>query len=342
VDLMMPHPVRGYTLRPGAAGHHTAGGHRTPIHINASGFRDTPFEDAVRAQIRILSVGDSFTLGLGVDSMEPWPKQLEALLRRDLGPSASVVNAGVPGYSARQMRQMMQEVAPVLHPQVVVFGTYVRTYWRVNQPYVLFGGYLVKTADAPNLVLGRGGILYSPLERWPWLQRLDLWLNLNFELGAHLLALAQRVYDLALPGRSGPAPVSAAAPIDTAEARRRMQPVLEEISEASRVAHEGGMELVVLLINPQEPDGTFLPEEYQYDEVVQQFGLKEKIRVFDPLPVLVQAAHGQPIFRAVDDGHWTRPAHQLVAEALYGYLRREGVIGGSRVALPSSAAGPQR
>jgi hypothetical protein len=218
---------------------------------------------------------------------------------------------------------------------VVVFGTYVRTYWRVNAPYVLVGGYLLKSADAPSVVLGRGGILYSPLGRWPWLEHLDIWLNQNFELGAHLLALTQSAYEGIR--HAGPAVTAAedTATVTPEEAERRLTPVLEEIEQTRRIVRRAGIELVVLLINPQEPTGGFLQSEFAYDDVVERFCQAQAIPVVNPLPALVSAARGQPIFRAVDDGHWTRAAHRLAAESLYAYLRRERLLG-----HPSAAGQP--
>src|SRR5438132_1949211 len=96
-SVMTAHPVRGYALLPGASGQYTAGGHSARIRINERGFRDGPYAEALSSDLRILALGDSFTLGLGVDAMDPWPEQLELLLRRDFGSRASVVNAGVPG-----------------------------------------------------------------------------------------------------------------------------------------------------------------------------------------------------------------------------------------------------
>jgi len=143
-SVMTAHPVRGYALLPGASGQYTAGGHSARIQINERGFRDRPYAEALSSDLRILALGDSFTLGLGVDAMDPWPEQLELLLRRDFGSRASVVNAGVPGYSARQMRHTGEELIPELHPPIAVFAVNVETYWRVEDPYVYHGGQLVR------------------------------------------------------------------------------------------------------------------------------------------------------------------------------------------------------
>src|SRR2546427_10560132 len=110
---MTAHPARRYALLTGASGQYTAGGHSARIRINERGFRGAPYAEALSSDLRILALGDSFTLGLGVDSMDPWPERLELLLRLYFDSRASVVNAGGPGYRARQMRQTGAELMPV-------------------------------------------------------------------------------------------------------------------------------------------------------------------------------------------------------------------------------------
>ena len=328
-SVMTAHPVRGYALLPGASGQYTAGGHSARIRINERGFRGGPYAEALSSDLRILALGDSFTLGLGVESMDPWPEQLELLLRRDFGSRASVVNAGVPGYSARQMRHTGEELIPELHPRIAVFAVNVETYWRVEDPYVYHGGQLVRTSVLTQVTVGRKGLYLSRIGRWIWLQRLDLWLNQHFETGAHFLALAQRLYDLFLNQRQGeraPLQRGRAGRADPKELRDRLQPMLAEIEKMNEVARSREVELVVFLINPQEHDGSFQAEQWAYNQIVGEYCRKRSIRVVDPLPMLAGVANGRPILCSFDDYHWTREAHRLAAGALFDYLTREGML----------------
>lgn len=327
--LMMSQQPIGYALRPGASWHFTAGGHVAPIRINARGFRDGPFDEAVKANVRILGAGDSFTLGLGVDSTDPWPEQLERLLQGQIGPSVRVVNTGVPGYSARQMRQTVEEVAPELRPQLVIFAVTGDNYWRVERPYLLLEGHLVKTDALPMVRLGRDGVYFSPIMRWPWLNHLDIWLNQHFELGAQLLSVTYRLYgwvvDTPAAGSAAPAP----KPIDLAEAERRLAPTLDEMLKADSVTRADGAVLVALLVNTQQLDGSFDRNQFTYNEVFRRFCEAHHIRVVDPLPTLDQTAAGRPIYRSYDDPHWTRAAHRVVAGVLDDYLLAAGLIPGA-------------
>lgn len=330
--VMVAHPSLGYALRPGATGRYTAGGHAARIRINLQGWRDAPLTDAVRADVRLLAVGDSFTFGLGVDSTDPWPEQLERLLGDVPGRRAAVVNAGVPGFSARQMRQVIEALLPGLRPQVVLFGMNSETYWRVEAPYVLRAGQLVRSSALSDLTVGHRGLYYSPIVKWRWLNRLDVWLNQHFEVGAHLLALAHRLYGVVSGTRAAPPAPAAAAPVDTADVARRLEPALAEIGGAAAVARQGGARFVVLLINPQLEDGSFAPVQYAYNLVVGDFCRAAGIEVVDPLPVLVAQGAGRPRYRTVDNYHWTREADRVAAGELYRYLE---------AALPPRAVAPR-
>ena len=105
-----------------------------------------------------------------VERRDTWPQQLEGLLL-DRVESVSVSNAGVPGYSSRQIRQTIERLLPVLHPQLVVVGLYASSYWRTENPYVLFGGTLVSRDELPRLTVlpgattaGAAEIFYSPYD----------------------------------------------------------------------------------------------------------------------------------------------------------------------------------
>jgi lysophospholipase L1-like esterase len=325
--LMVLRGPMGYALAPGATGHHTAGGRKAAIRINAWGFRDGPFDEAVAADLRVLGVGDSFTLGLGVDSTDPWPQRLEQLLRERTGGSVRVVNAGVPGYSARQLRQVVEAVVPKLRPQIVVFGVAGESYWRIERPYVLVRGYLIPTDIVPDLHLGSRGIYSSPISRWVWLRDFDFWMNEQFELGAHLLSASYRLYEWVV--RPPPHPISQPETIEISTAVERLVPTMDEIGITDSLARQAGFTLVVLLRNSQRADGVFEPDQFIYNQVLRRFCEQRGIRVVDPLPQLVEAAAERPIFRTADDYHWTRAAHLLVAQELERYLVGNGLVPGS-------------
>jgi len=88
--------------------------HDFTLNTDAQGFRDT---DATSdAAQRVVVVGDSTAFGVGVDDDDTWPAQLQRMLRED----ATIINAGVPGYSTFQALRMAEKYALEPKPDVLV------------------------------------------------------------------------------------------------------------------------------------------------------------------------------------------------------------------------------
>ncbi|QNN70571.1 GDSL-type esterase/lipase family protein [Thermomonas carbonis] len=73
---------------------------------------------------RVLMLGDSYTLGVGVHEEDTFAVQLQSLLNSPAaarrGESFEVVNCGVSGYATKQERQLFEILGPVLQPDIVV------------------------------------------------------------------------------------------------------------------------------------------------------------------------------------------------------------------------------
>lgn len=80
---------------------------------DGDGFRRMPVPAS--AQQTILFLGDSCTLGIGVDDDATIPATVQERL-----PGRRCINAGVPGYSAYQGREYLESIIEKLKPQFVV------------------------------------------------------------------------------------------------------------------------------------------------------------------------------------------------------------------------------
>lgn len=117
--IYLPHPVRLYTLNPGATKRPPVGvfseyvkewkksGATYDIRINRQGYRGADF--GPKTKTRWLALGDSSTFGWDVAEDEAWPALLEMLLRAR-GADVEVLNLGVPGYSTHQGRLLLPEI----------------------------------------------------------------------------------------------------------------------------------------------------------------------------------------------------------------------------------------
>jgi hypothetical protein len=102
--------------------------------INSQGFR-MPHEVGPKKGLRVLGLGDSVTLGMGVCKTEDvWPNYLERLLRekQTTVDPVEVINSGVQGWNLLQydsgnklvpahFTRFVRESGPALAPEVVVY-----------------------------------------------------------------------------------------------------------------------------------------------------------------------------------------------------------------------------
>src|SRR5262245_36050370 len=265
--LYVADSATGYTLKPGAHHDYVTPELSVAFDISSDGLRDSTAQAARKAPVRILSVGDSFTMGLAVEARDTWSEQLERLLAKRLQAPVAVVNAGVPGYNARQIRQRLARYLPMVAPQVVIYGFTTETFTRMQNPIVWFGGTLVRSDALRGLRVTHNGLLYSPFRR-PWLRSVDFWLNEHFELGAHALSRIRYIRDRAAHTPDGVLP--ALQTLDPATIQADMQPALDEMKMMKRDAEAAGARFLVLLINLQRPDGSFRAQDAIYNATVMR------------------------------------------------------------------------
>jgi len=86
---------------------------------NAIGIRDHEVDLEKKDRFRILALGDSFTYGWGVESVDAWPKVVERLLT-DKGRATEVLNLGCPGTSVDAYAAIAEKAIPLLQPDLVV------------------------------------------------------------------------------------------------------------------------------------------------------------------------------------------------------------------------------
>jgi hypothetical protein len=111
----------GHKLMPNQKGF----SHSFPVLTNSYGLRDAEVSVVPSpGTVRILCLGDSLTFGAGVPSEATYPKQLEALLNKNVEPRYEVINAGVPGYDTWQEVTYFRESGWKWQADTVIIGFY--------------------------------------------------------------------------------------------------------------------------------------------------------------------------------------------------------------------------
>lgn len=159
--LFVADPVTSYGLTPGFRGELNTPEYRTDIRVNAQGLRDDrEFGPKSPGTVRILMIGDSFTMGVGVAADATLARQLERALVATGTAPVEVVNAGVPGYGTRQEVAQLEARGLAWSPDLVLLVMFVGNDVDDNAspPHVVQDGYLVGP-DAPPTDTLRGKLL---------------------------------------------------------------------------------------------------------------------------------------------------------------------------------------
>lgn len=91
------------------------------IQENADELRDREFSTPKPpGTYRILTLGDSFTWGVGLDVEDTIPKQLEAALKGTIGSSVEVVNAAIPGMNTVDQLLLLKDRGLKYDPDMIL------------------------------------------------------------------------------------------------------------------------------------------------------------------------------------------------------------------------------
>jgi hypothetical protein len=290
--LFQPDAEGGYTLRPGFKGREIAPGNEfdVPAVVNGRGLRDQLH--AAPPTPAVLAVGDSMTFGEGV----PADHTFSAVLERQTG--VRVYNAGVPGYSSRQMLVRLRQLIPALRPALVVMT--LSPLWdrqRCAAPFVYKDGYIVAQGYLDRLVLLDGN-LYLKETRLPVLGSATVYAKRNSALMRLALPAAAGAVRAILQ-RSGKEEPTVLADLE---------PTARNVAAAQHLTQSFGGRFLAVLVDDRGKD-------FQHDRDLLQTRLRHLQVVFVAADDLLPAADW-PRLRFSRDGHWNAAGHEAVGKAL--------------------------
>ncbi len=112
----LPDPEIKYRHRPSFAGTYQG----VELRFNEWGLRDDPIGPKPPGEYRILALGDSQTLGWGVEREHIWPVQLQHVLGERLGRPVRVIDSGCASYETRQEFRWLERDGYRVDPDLVL------------------------------------------------------------------------------------------------------------------------------------------------------------------------------------------------------------------------------
>jgi lysophospholipase L1-like esterase len=319
-------------LIPGFVGREREREFDVEVRLNAEGYRQADLRSDERPHGRIVTIGDSFTFGHGVEGEEAYPRVLERLLDARVPDGVEVVNAGVPGRWVDEYYLELRERSLRLGPALVVVGLFVgndidgedaRTHvWR--------------EVDEQGRPL-RIDVEDARVEEGYRVQRVRKarW-SLPVIRDSHL---AQLVFDAARAVRDEietPRLKEAAvfAPRYAPETEAALARVEDLLLAMRDLCTSHGARLLIVLIPLREqvyPERRRGHEDLDWDKpqrLLGEFLDRNAIAWLDLRPALAAATDGSPLYFETDS-HWTPRGHAVAAGAIAERILADGVLTGS-------------
>lgn len=268
------------------------------VDLNSAGYRDKEYsEEKTPGDLRIYSLGDSYTYGWLVDNFEDtYPKILESKLN-EKGIKTEVINAGNPGYSLPEMLKRFSNEGKYYYPDVVVLGinddeaNYSKTY---EQPKDSKLTPILKSLHLYQLTFGN-------------------YFRYAAEKNNHKFVLD--IYN----------------DLDSQEWKNTTKQLLKLKDETNKI----NAKLAIVLfphIHPNRPDDRY---DYQpYNDRFQQFGKENGIVIIDPLEDFLSYQKKSELVINPIDPHPTAAMNRIVAESFVKQFDVDGFLKTHQVFTP--------
>ncbi len=310
-----------YRLDPGFSGRLDTPEYETDMRVTSQGLRDDrEYRSKVTGERRVLLLGDSFVMGVGVELEHTFVERIEDSLDAG-GAGVRIVNAGVAGYSTRQELAYLESYGRGFAADAVLLGFFVGNDLSENTGSALQvrDGYLVDAAE-PH------GMLPEPLRRF---------LGVHSQLYHLLWPLQRRLRGYSQEARETARDVAAIFVADDAQAGELWEPTREALQAVIDRCRQAGLPLAVLLI----PDHTqVVPSAWR--QLMAQAGSGEEryaadapnrrllafleaagVPTLDLLPAFRSEADPEGLYLPLDR-HWTVRGNEVAARATLPFIRR--------------------
>jgi lysophospholipase L1-like esterase len=310
--LFLADKILGHRYQPRFKGFFSGQGYEhIPIQINSMGFRDREYSLNKPAGVfRVLGLGDSITFGAGVKVGDTYLKQLEKLLNhRKEEVKYEVINAGINRYDNLQELRLLKELAPKLHPDLVVIGVCINDIYGVPHKYkVPARNQAVKNKACAHTIIHK---LICNLRKQSKFVDLAIKLYRNSRVALHAANYLREYLRSCYRRWEG-------------EDWGLLQ---KQLLEFKSIADEQGFQIVFVLF-PTEIQLHFTQQEAVPQLKFVEFAQAHEFLYLDLFRSFKEngLSTKKPLFLEKDDLHPNAEGHKLIAETTYNFLSSNNLL----------------
>jgi len=292
-----------------------------PFVTNSLGFREQEEVTVPKGdEFRILALGDSVTVGIGVPAEDTYVAQLRKLLQPAAKPIRTI-NAGVAGYSVWQEVDLLEETRHAVQPDLVTLAFYWNDVYP--KPAHVTPLPVEQSGDRQDAwlkyarILKRSRVLSFLRERWnsllnTWYPSAD-WAHRELIYNGSVTPYVDRAY-------------------------RDIEQSIRELADLQR---DGFMAVILIVPMPmqvQQPS----PPPTQMQQRIEAMARRAGVRTLDLLePLRKASAEKSDLYIPWDYEHFTARGHRVVAQALREYLVSERLIPAPHPPTAAASTFPQ-
>ena len=290
------------------------------VTINSIGFRGRELIEPKPANtFRVVVLGDSLTLGWGVQDDETYCARLEQKIQREIpaGKVCEIVNCGVGAYDTRREVALFKRFAPLLEPDLILLGFYINDV--VVPPSRDDRG--STPADGSTQILTTDNrpqrILRMSTRKASWLHRTLRHSRVAYLAGHGLQRLRSRGE---FGGKMFATELAVLDGDQSPQITDAWESVEADLSDLASLGKTYRVPVGIVALPCREQVTNDHPNA-RYQSQLAEIGNRLGFFVIDPLPsFLEQRRRVEKLFIPYDRHHPTAMGHDLIADSICSYL----------------------
>lgn len=276
--------------------------YQVSVKTNSLGHREQELPPSSH-QFRILVLGNSFSVGYGIEVNQRYSNQLNSMLNDPLD-RAMVYNAAVSGYSLKQSIASGKDMLDLIHPDFVIMGLFIEGLSRIADPYVYHEGFSVRHSKIKYTLSQNDRMLIVHFQDQT-LRTIE-----SFLIGHSVFYnfLVSKLSALKLSLRE-----------NHRESDLEMGQACKMIHSFKLYFDTENIRLIILPILQHDKNKKFSAKDVNQYQKMKSFCMQNGILFADILPDM-QKQLLSTTFWINNDQHWNEEAHQIAARSIFNIL----------------------